>query len=447
MIETIYALASAPGRAGIAVYRLSGPEAGTALAALTGAALPPPRQAVRTVVRDPETGEAIDDGLVIWFPGPNSFTGEDVVELSLHGGAAIRQRLYDILGGMDGLRLAAPGEFTRRAVLAGKLDLTEAEGLIDLIDAETEAQRRQALRQAQGELGALYESWRAALVPALAHLEAAIDFPDEDLPEDLEAKTRPAIDTLIAALETHLADNRRGERLRDGIRIAILGPPNAGKSSLLNRIARRDAAIVSATAGTTRDVIETHLDLGGFPVVLADTAGIRAAETEIEADGVRRAFDRAETADLKIVVLAADEPAPDAQISALIDGDALLVVNKADIAAAAVESLIERFSGQCGAAVSVSAKTGGGIDDLLTRLIDAVGTRMAAGDAPSITRQRHRQAVADCLDALQRAVDQADAELCAEDLRIALRRLGSITGTVDVEALLDVIFRDFCIGK
>ena len=447
MSETIYALATAPGRAGIAVYRLSGPAAGAALTALTGRDLPPDRRAERVRLRDPESGEPVDDGIATWFTGPNSFTGEDVAELSLHGGAAVRQRLFDILAAMPGLRLAEPGEFTRRAVLAGKLDLTEAEGLIDLIDAETEAQRRQALRQSQGALGALYESWRAALLPCLAHLEAAIDFPDEDLPAGLEAKTLPVIDCLIADMAGHLDDDRRGERLRDGIRIVILGPPNAGKSSLLNRIAQRDAAIVSATAGTTRDVIETHLDLGGYPVVLADTAGIRAAESDIEADGVRRAFDRAETADLKILVLAADQPPPAADVSDLIDANTLLVVNKCDLADAAADDLIGAFATRDAGAAGVSAKTGDGLDGLLDVLVTIVGARMGTGDAPMITRQRHRDALGDCLKALRRAAAQADPELCAEDLRIALRRLGSITGTVDVEDLLDVIFRDFCIGK
>jgi tRNA modification GTPase len=447
MTETIYALASALGRAGVAVYRISGPGAGSAVTSITGLALPEPRRVARVVVSDPDTGEQVDNGLVVWFPAPRSYTGDDVAEFHLHGGAAIRQRFLNLLGRQKGLRTAEPGEFTRRAVLAGKLDLTEAEGLIDLIDAETEAQRRQALLQAQGALGRLYDSWRDRLLPCLAHLEAAIDFPDEDLPPEAEAVIWPAIRTLISEISSHLEDDRRGERLRDGLRIAIIGPPNVGKSSLLNWLAQRDAAIVSAIAGTTRDVIEVHLDLGGFPVVLADTAGIREAQSEIESIGVSRAFDRADTSDLKILVLAADDMTAVQAVEDIIDSDTIIVLNKIDVRAKGAEDTAMEISERCAGLFFVSVKNEVGLDKMVVGILDAVSTRISSGNSPAITRQRHREALHICLDALQRSDEAMDVELGAEDLRIAVRSFGSLTGLVDVEDLLDIIFRDFCIGK
>lgn len=447
MYETIYALASAAGRAGVAVYRLSGPAAGAALAAVTGAPLPPPREAVRISLVDPETGEQIDDGLALWFPAPASYTGEDVAELHLHGGAAIRQRALEILGRQAGLRLAVPGEFTRRAVLAGKMDLTAAEGLIDLIDAETDAQRRQALRQSQGALGLLYDGWRDRLLPGLAHLEAAIDFPDEDLPPEVEASIWAPVAGLLDEIDRHLEDRHHGERLRDGLRITIVGPPNVGKSSLLNWLAAREAAIVSASAGTTRDVIEVHLDLGGYPVVLADTAGIRATGSEVEAIGVERAFDRAQTSDLKIAVLAADDLEAVSAIEDMIDNETICVVNKLDLADVGDAELRRLVGSASPALFKVSVKNETGLESFLSGVIAAVEGRIGAGDAPAITRQRHREALQQCADAMRRAIAEKNVELSAEDLRVAVRSLGKITGTVDVEDLLDIIFHDFCIGK
>jgi tRNA modification GTPase len=278
--ETIFALATAPGRAGVAVVRVSGPKTALVLKAFTGNDSFRPRVASLRTLRDPRNREALDDALVLWFPGPRSFTGEDVAELHLHGGRAVVAGVVEALGALPGLRVAEPGEFTRRAFENGKLDLTAAEGLADLVDAETSAQRRQALRQMEGALGRVYEGWRERLTRALAHIEADIDFPDEDLPTGVADAVRPVLDTLVAEIQAHLEDGRRGERLREGLHIAIVGAPNAGKSSLLNALARREAAIVSARAGTTRDVIEVHLDLGGFPVVLADTAGLREAASD-----------------------------------------------------------------------------------------------------------------------------------------------------------------------
>lgn len=442
MSETIYALASGAGRAGVAVIRISGPGAEAALTALTRKPLPLPRTAVRVSMTEPRTGDALDSGMALRFPAPRSYTGEDVVELHVHGGLGVVAAVLDALGGLPGLRLAEPGEFTRRAVQAGKMDLTAAEGLLDLIEADTEAQRRQALRQSGGALGRLYEGWRLRLVAALAHLEAAIDFPDEDLPEDLAAEFRDEIKALAAEMTGHLDDGRRGERLRQGLMVAIVGPPNAGKSSLLNALARRDAEIVSARAGTTRDVVEVWLDLAGFPVLVADTAGLREGADEIEAEGVRRARQWAGTADLKIAVFAADET-PAAGLE-LVDDDTIVVVNKADLGPAC---WIPECVGL--GLFSISLKSGEGVGRFLGALSAVVRDRMAAGvgAAPLLTRARHREAVAFCLEALGRALEAPMPELAAEDLRLAARGLGRITGAVDIEEVLDVIFRDFCIGK
>ncbi len=443
MTRTIYALSSGAAPAGVAVVRLSGEAAGPALQRLTGrTSLPAPRHAVRARLAHPDSGEPIDDGLVLWFPAPHSYTGEDVAEFHIHGGPAVIAALLEALGTVAGLRMAEPGEFTRRAFLNGKMDLTAAEGVADLVAAETEAQRRQALRQAEGKLARLYDGWRERLIRSLAHLEAYIDFPDEEIPQEVVAALNDELSSLAGELSRHLDDGRRGERLRAGLDIAIVGPPNAGKSSLLNRLARRDAAIVSETAGTTRDVIEVAMDLGGYPVVLADTAGLRAAEGAIEAEGVRRARRRAEAADLRIVVLDGGDPGSAAAAADLIDGSALVALNKCDLGPPAVQ-----VESPCLAVCPTSATTGAGIEAFLDRLEAAVRARIGLSGQAAITRARHREALGQCRSALERAQDATLPELAAEDLRLAARALGRITGRVDVEDLLDVIFRDFCIGK
>ena len=436
---TIYALASAPGAAGVAVHRVSGPRAGEVFARLCRRGLPPPRQAVRVTLHDPASGEALDDGLALWFPAPHSFTGEDVVELQLHGGRASIAAALGALGRLDGFRLAEPGEFTKRAFIAGKFDLTAAEGLADLVAAETEAQRRQARRQLAGELGALYEGWRARLLSLLAYQEAAIDFVDEDLPPDMLADAARQIAGLVADIDAHLADRRRGERLRGGLSVVILGAPNAGKSSLLNALAQRDAAIVSARAGTTRDVIDVHLDLGGWPVILTDTAGLRDAEDEIEGEGVRRARARAADADVKLILF--DGTAiPDSHTIDLIDENSIVLLSKTDLHTA---------SGAVAGhpALAISAKTGAGMSELLARLQTEVAQRMNLSGSPALTRQRHRESLKNCRDYLEVALRATAPELMAEELRQAAQALGRITGRVGVEDLLDKIFRDFCIGK
>ena len=441
----MFALSTAPGRSAIAVFRITGPRAAAALQRLTGLAAPEPRRAVRVEIRDPGTGEVLDDGLAIRFPAPASYTGEDLVELHLHGGRATVEAVGLALGRIDGLAPAGPGDFTRRAFLAGKLDLTRVEAIADLIDAETEAQRRQAMRQAGGALAALYDGWRADLIGALAHLEAVIDFPDEDLPPETEAEIAGALAALARGVAGHLADARRGERLRDGVAVAVLGPPNVGKSSLVNALARRDVAIVAPQPGTTRDAIEVHLDLGGYPAVLTDTAGLRDEAGAVEAEGIRRALDRAENADLRLVMLDARAPEPDAALAALIDEDALLVLNKTDLTDRRAAAPPRRVAGA--EAIPLSVRTGEGLEALLARLGAAVAERAASGAAPAPTRLRHRLALEACLAALERAADQPVPELRAEDLRAAAAALGRLTGRVGVEDVLDAIFRDFCIGK
>lgn len=443
-IDTIFALASAPGRAGVAVFRISGPRAGAAATAVTAIRDPAPRRAIRCRMVDPADEAPLDDGLLLWFPGPNSFTGEDVAELHVHGGRATIEAVAAVLAARPGLRLAEPGEFSRRAFLAGKIDLTEAEALADLVDAGTDAQRRQALEQLGGGLAGRLESWRAELIDILAHTEAWIDFPDEDLPDDVAAAAAARIGGLEQEIRDFLSDNRRGERLRDGFQVALLGAPNVGKSSLLNAIAARDAAIVSATAGTTRDVIETHLDLGGWPVTLADTAGLRdGSGDEIEREGMRRALDRAGTADLRLAVFAAGVP-PDTASLALVADGAVPVINKIDLADPAAPAPGDKALGP--SAVRVSARTGDGLRGLLDRIEEAAAAALDGAGAP-LTRLRHRTALADSAEALSRAGKAGDSELAAEDLRLAARALGRVTGRVDVEDLLDVIFLDFCIGK
>ncbi|CDL00537.1 tRNA modification GTPase mnmE [Magnetospirillum gryphiswaldense MSR-1 v2] len=433
-VATIFALASAPGRGGVAVFRLSGPASADTLHSLTGKRLQP-RLATRVRVR--HGGEDIDDGLALYFPAPHSFTGEEVVELHLHGGRAVAAALSQSLLEL-GLRPAEAGEFSRRAFLNDKLDLTRAEAIADLVDAETAAQRRQALQQLDGGLAALVEGWRQDLIRALALTEAIIDFSDEGIGDDLADDVLRQVRALMADMRAKTREGQRRERLRDGIHIAILGAPNAGKSSLMNRIAGREVAIVSAKAGTTRDVIETHLDLHGWPVVLADTAGLREAAEDIEAEGIARALARAESADLKMLVFDASLlPERDAQTRSMIDEASIVVFNKADVA-----NPVDSDAG-----IMVSARTGLGLDALLARLESEVANRFAVSAEPALTRARHRAAVEECLAALSRFDPAKPVELAAEDLRQAAQAIGRITGRVDVEELLDVVFAEFCIGK
>ncbi len=441
--DTIYAPASGVGPAGIAVIRVSGSIAGDILDVISGVSRPEPRLATRASLSNPKSCEPLDTGLVIWFPGPASFTGEDVVEFHIHGGRATTEALCGALGEIDGCRLAEPGEFSRRAFFNQKLDLTEVEGLADLIAAETEAQRKQALRQLSGSLGKNFDNWRKKLLSCLAHVEAAIDFPDEDLPQELPGNTKHHILGMAEEITQYLDDQHGGERLREGIQIVIVGIPNVGKSSLLNYLAERDVAIVSEQAGTTRDVIEARLDLEGFPVTVADTAGLRTTSDEVEGEGVLRARNRLSEADFGVFVFDASSLHGHAPIVKMIGPDDLVLINKADLVAELkVPGELKEFS-----PIIVSLKDGTNLEAFMQILTQRVVGRFSlVGPAP-ITRLRHREALEEAAAALNRARRAAEVELMAEDLRLATRELGRITGRVDVEDVLDVIFREFCIGK
>ena len=433
--ETIFALATAPGRAGVAMVRVSGPDADSGIRQLTGREPPSERKAELRTLFDPSTGDQIDTGIVLFFAAPHSYTGENVVEFQIHGGRAAAAALLSALGKLPGFRPAEAGDFTRRAVENGRLDLTQAEAIADLVSAETDAQRILALRQHGGALAELYEGWRSRLIRAAAWIEAGIDFAEEELPADAAIQSRQEIGAVLGEIQAHLNDGRRGEILREGMQVAVIGPPNAGKSSLVNALARRDVAIVSEQPGTTRDVIEVHLDLGGYAVVLADTAGLRDSSEKIEQEGVRRARARAQSADLRLFVL--DGAAENGRMPiADLEGADLVVWNKADIAAE-----------KTAPGLWVSAKTGEGLADLVDMLSSKAAARLGGGEAPVLTRARHRHALEEAAQSLAMIGDTPEPELAAEHIRLALRAIGRITGRVDLDELLDVIFRDFCIGK
>jgi tRNA modification GTPase len=447
--DTIFALSSGRPPAAIAVLRISGPRAGPALDSLSGR-MPRPREAKLVRVRDPETGEVIDEALALWFPAPHSETGEDVAELQVHGGRAIIAAVLAALGKISGLRPAERGEFTRRAFENGRMDLTAAEGLADLVAAETQAQRRQAFQHMKGLLGQRAGTWRERLLAALALVEAGIDFPDEaDVPQQqIEKQTLGIVGALAEEISEALG--AKGERLREGFRVAIAGPPNAGKSTLFNRLARRDAAIVSPYPGTTRDVLEIHLDLDGYPVTVLDTAGIRPSKDPIEQEGVRRATEQARNADLVLWISdATDADALRRRQEFLVSSKAVVwtVVNKMDLVTdrTATQAL---FHG-CEPVFFISSATGHGVDELLESIGQFVERNFSLEPAP-VTRQRHRTHLQETLSALieaQKIVRTGHDELFAEHLRLAAQALGKLLGRVDVEDVLDVIFREFCIGK
>jgi tRNA modification GTPase len=450
--STIFALSSGRPPAAIAVIRISGSQARTALERLAGR-VPEPRKAALVRVCDPASREAIDEALALWFPAPHSETGEDVAELQLHGGQAVIAAVLKALGSVPGCRLAEPGEFTRRAFENGKLDLTAVEGLGDLIFAETSAQRRQAFRQLKGLIGDRAEAWRGRLIEALALVEARIDFSDEaDVPEDLIAPAATIARNLRDEIAAVLADGRRGERMRDGLVVAIAGPPNAGKSTLFNRLARREAAIVSPHPGTTRDVIEVHLDIDGYPLTILDTAGIRDSSEPVEQEGIRRARARAAEADLILWVtdLSAGERIG-AQMPQVDSGPPQwLIQNKIDLVRGQAPCVAKKD--EPGFIFSLSATEGEGIEVLIAALARFATGYFAAGEDAVVTRARHREMLASTVAALDRAVAEAATsnareELIAEELRQASSALGRLTGRVDVEDVLDKIFRDFCIGK
>ncbi len=458
-IDTIYALATPAGRSGVAVLRVSGPQA------LKGLSLFSPeidiksiipRSAILTHLYAPNAGQSvsretsppkmIDKALVLYFKAPHSFTGEDVVEYHLHGSPAVIAEMSHHLSRFAHHRPAERGEFTRRGFENGRMDLTEAEAIADLIDAETTAQKDQALSQMSGTLKNLYEGWAQDLTKSLAFLEADIDFPDEDLPDGVASQVRPKLARIAQDITEHLNDNRRGERLRNGIKITVIGAPNAGKSSLVNMLAQRDVAIISDFAGTTRDVLEVHLDIAGFPVILSDTAGLKpellhsdgqGGQDKIESEGIKRAIHAARSADIKLLVFDA-QIQPDAATLDLADDHSLMIANKADLGA---------IHPDLTTAIPLSSKEMQGVETLLGALKDQINILIGSQSTPTLTRERHRHQLHICLDHLERAQSAALPELTAEDTRLAVRALGRITGRVDVEDLLDVIFSEFCIGK
>jgi tRNA modification GTPase len=449
--DTIFALSSGRPPAAIAVIRISGPRARVALEQLIGR-VPQPRRASLARVRDPKTGAIIDEALALWFPAPNSETGEDMAELQVHGGRAVIAAVLAALAKVAGLRHAEAGEFTRRAFENGRMDLTAVEGLADLVAAETEAQRRQAYQHLKGLLGDRAETWRQRLIEALALVEAGIDFSDEDdVPKDMMARSLELIGPL--AEEISKAGTGQGERLREGLRVAIAGPPNAGKSTLFNRLARREAAIVSPLPGTTRDVLELHLDLGGYPVTVLDTAGIRETNDPVEREGVRRASEQAAAANLVLWVV--DASASECQtlrlpaIKVESVSIAWLVVNKMDLVAEETQRRIESRFDTKEVVNFVSSKTGAGVDELVNA-VARFAERFFTPEPALVTRERQRAHLRETVLALQgaqRAAQDGREEIMAEHLRLATRALGKLLGRVDVEDVLDVIFRDFCIGK
>lgn len=435
-LSTIVALASGPGPAGVSIIRLSGPACEAVARRLIGG-LPQPRRAKLAKIVD-LAGEPIDHALIIFFPRPKSFTGEDVLELQVHGGRAVVRDTIEACLGIAGVRLAEPGEFSRRAFTNGKMDLTAAEGLADLVEAETAAQRRQALRQMEGELADEVGRWRESIIDCLADAEGDIDFPDEDLPPGLSERARARIETLKVRLETYLAESRRAERVRSGFQVAIVGKPNSGKSSLINQLARREAAIVSPIPGTTRDIVEVRLVLGGMVILISDTAGLRDSEDLIEAEGVRRARQRAEEADLRLALITDHRDKP--EFSDLIQADDLWLLGQADRVDWATCTARE---------LAVSSVTRQGLDRLEAILTERAQADLGKSEAAPLTRLRHQEAVQEAIESLDRALTASvqAPELVAEDLRLAARALGRVTGRVDMEDVLDRLFSQFCIGK
>jgi tRNA modification GTPase len=438
--DTIFALATPPGKSGVAIVRLSGRQSLSVLQFLTRLVDVTPRMAHYAAFYVPSTDDVIDRGIAMYFQAPNSFTGEDVAEFHLHGSVAVIKQCLETLGAIHGVRLAEPGEFSRRAFINGKMDLLEAEGLADLINAETPAQKNQAIRQMQGDLSDYFDDLRKRIIYCLAQLEAYLDFPDEDIPESVLEKTADEITALQNTIKQALDDQHRGERVRDGIHIVILGAPNVGKSSLLNALAKREAAIVSARAGTTRDVIEIHMDMAGYPVVIADTAGLRETEDDIEKEGVRRALKRAGEADIRLVLFdGAAWPKIDKAGEGVSSHNTLKIINKID--------LCRDKDGLPDDMLAISTKTGQGIDLLIEKLETRIVTFFTSQAAPFITRQRHRNLLKKCAESLEKSLNPGPLELRCEELRQAAVAIGKITGKIEVDDVLDVIFREFCIGK
>ena len=442
---TIYALASGSGISGVAVIRVSGDNVKRVIKLLTGKELPSPRVATLRKINNINTSELIDEGIIIWFPGPESYTGEDMAEFHVHGGKAVILAIQNQISKIENCRLAEPGEFTKLAFQNGKINLLKAESIADLISAETEIQRLQAVKIMQGKSSDKFNELREKLVKILSYVEAKIDFPDEDLPEDKIKQIRNNSSKVLYEIIKILNDQKVGEIVREGFKIAIVGPTNAGKSSLLNNLANREVAIVSEIAGTTRDVIETHLNIDGYPVVISDTAGIRESKDEIEKKGIKLSLKKAEKADLKLVVVDARNIDLSGFLNDLLKDNAILVVNKSDLLKEKLHSQITKFKH-----VLISLKKNSNIEKLISEIKNNLKDKFIFDEDILITRERHRQHLMQCSDHLKSFLqknDKKDFDKAAEDLRLATRHLGMIVGKVDVEEILGSIFNDFCIGK
>jgi len=441
----IYALSTGPGIAGIAIIRVSGKNTAEVVKKVTGDELPNPREATRRKFNYINTNELIDEGVLLWFPGPNSYTGEDLVEFHVHGSRAVINALHKTLSQIENCRLAEPGEFTKRAFQNGRINLLKAESIADLISSETEIQRKQALKIMSGKSSNKFNNWREKLLKILSHIEAKIDFPDDDLPKNIISEIRKTSHSVLTEIKKTLNDQKVGERIREGFKIAIIGPTNAGKSSLLNYLSKRDAAIVSEIAGTTRDVVETHLNLDGYPVVVSDTAGIRDSKDEIEKKGIKIALNRAEDADLKLVIVSAKNVNLTKILKDLLAKNAILIVNKSDLIKGKLNSKFKKYEH-----VLISIKKDLNLNKLISKIKSKLKNQFISSENILITRERHRQNLKNCVHHLQKFQEKKSAkdfDKAAEDLRLATRHLGMIVGKVDVEELLGSIFNDFCIGK
>ena len=442
---TIYALSSGSGISGIAVIRVSGKSTAEIVKKITGAQLPTPRVATLTKFNKNGTKELIDEGVIIWFPAPNSYTGEDLAEFHVHGSRAVINAMHASISKIKNCRLAEPGEFTKKAFQNGKINLLKAESIADLISSETEIQRKQAIKIMSGKSSDQFNSWRKKLLKILSHIEAKIDFPDEDLPNNIIKEIQKTSYDVMNEIKKNINDQKVGERIREGFKIAIVGPSNAGKSSLLNYLSKRDAAIVSEIAGTTRDVIETHLNLDGYPVVLSDTAGIRESKNEIEKKGIKIALNRAEDADLKVVIVSIKNVDFSRVLKGLLTRNAILVVNKSDLIKGKLNKKFKKYEH-----VLISIKKDLNLNKLISKIKSKLKNKFITSEDIIITRERHRQNLINCvqhLEKFQKKKSAQDFDKAAEDLRLATRHLGMIVGKVDVEELLGSIFNDFCIGK
>ena len=442
---TIYALSSGPGISGVAVVRVSGEDTAKVVKTITREELPPPRVATLKKFFKNKSNLLIDEGVIIWFPGPNSYTGEDLAEFHVHGSRAVISALHASISEVKNCRLAEPGEFTKIAFQNGKINLLKAESIADLISSETEIQRKQAIKIMSGETANQFNSWRERLLKILSYFEAKIDFPDDDLPKDILKEIQKTSDKILLEMQRALDDQKVGERIREGFKIAIVGPTNAGKSSLINYLSKRDVAIVSEIAGTTRDVIETHLNLDGYPVVVSDTAGIRDSKSEIEKKGMKIALNRAEDADLKLVILDSKSDNFSKIIQNLMDENAILVVNKSDLLNGNINEKFKNYD-----YVLISVKKNLNLDQLILKIKIKLKNKFVSHQNILITRERHRQHLERCIFHLIEFKNKKESEefdKAAEDLRLATRQLGMIVGKVDVEEILGSIFNDFCIGK